>query len=270
MAGHFDTDTLADHAEGVLDAERDARVRSHLSSCAQCRDVVEQLHGVSTMLASLPAPSMPDDVSARIEASIAHLQHERAGYVRGTSPGTPNGPRRNWFTNLFAGRPQLLAGAAVLVVGLIFTGGYLATEMNSNDQPPATTQTGLPTNRAAAVPLTTGRAYQSGTLAAQARALVADRNNANYTPNPSASSTLDSELRRLQRRSVLAGCVGAVTGNQPNRIVAVDLSEYDGQPAAIVVMNSTTSSDEYDVAVVGPGCSAGDPHVITRQTVPKR
>jgi hypothetical protein len=268
MAGHFDTDTLADHAEGVLDPDRDARVRDHLSSCAQCRDVVDQLAGITTILSSLPEPSMPDDVSARIEASIAHLQQERTGYVRGAQ-GAPGGPRRNWFTNLFAGRPQLLAGAAVLVVGLIFTGGYLATELNANHQPPSNTQTGLPTNKAA-VPLITGRAYQSGTLAEQARALVADRQNGNYTPNPAASSALSSELRRLQDRNALAGCVAAVTNGRPDRIVAVDLGQYNGRPAAIVVMNAAATGDEYDVAVVGPGCSAGDPRIIKRTTIPKR
>lgn len=266
MAGHFDTDTLADHAEGVLDPERDARVRGHLSSCAQCRDVVDQLAGITTMLSSLPEPSMPDDVSARIEASIAHLQQERAGYVRGAQ-GAGGGPKRNWFTNLFAGRPQLLAGAAVLVVGLIFTGGYLATQLNSNQQSSSNTQTGLPTSKAA-VPMITGRAYQSGTLATQARALVADRQSENYTPNPAASSALSGELRRLQDRSALAGCVTAVTNGRPDRIVAVDLGRYNGKPAAIVVMNST-SAGKYDVAVVGPGCSAGDPRIINRTTIPK-
>lgn len=268
MAGHVDTDTLADHAEGVLDPERDARVRSHLSSCAQCRDVVEQLHSVSAMLASLPSPSMPDDVSARIEASITHLQHERAGYVRGAHQGASGGPRRNWLTNLFAGRPQLLAGAAVLIVGLIFTGGYLATALNSNDKPPSNTQTGLPTN-GAAVPMVTGRAYQSGTLAAQARALVADRRSGRYTPNPTASQALDSELRRLQNRNVLAGCVAAVTNGRPDRIVAVDLGRYDDRPAAVVVMTAPAQEDEYQVAVVGPGCSATNPHILDKTTIAK-
>jgi anti-sigma factor RsiW len=267
MAGHFDTDTLADHAEGVLEPDRDARVRSHLSSCAQCRDVVDQLAGITTMLSSLPEPSMPDDVSARIEASIAHMQQERAGYVRGAQQG-PVRPKRNWFTNLFAGRPQLLAGAAVLVVGLIFTGGFLATELNSNHQPPSNTQTGLPTSKAA-VPMITGRAYQSGTLAAQARALVADRQSATYSPDPAASKALSGEIRRLQDRNALAGCVAAVTNGRPDRIVAVDLSQYNGRPAAVVVMNSPTSGEKYDVAVVGPSCSAGNPQVIKKTTIPK-
>lgn len=268
MAEHFDTDTLADHAEGVLDPDRDARVRGHLSSCAQCRDVVDQLAGVTTMLSSLPAPAMPDDVSARIEASIAHLQHERAGYVHGAQQGTGRRAGRSWFTNLFAGRPQLLAGAAVLVVGLIFTGGYLATELNSNDKPPSTTQTGLPTTRAA-VPMTTGRTYESGTLASQARGLVADRHDAHYTPNP-ASKPLDNELRRLQDRNVLAGCVGAVTGNHPERIVAVDLAEFNGQPAAVVVMTTPAADDKYEVAVVSPGCTANDARILTKTTIAKR
>ncbi|MBO0828117.1 MAG: zf-HC2 domain-containing protein [Streptosporangiales bacterium] len=267
MAAHVDTDTLADHAEGVLDPERDARVRGHLSSCAQCRDVVDQLHGVSTMLASLPPPSIPDDVSARIEASIAQLQHERAGYVPGARSAV-SAPKRSWFTNLFAGRPQLLAGAAVLIVGLIFTGGYLATALNSNDNTPGATQTGLPTGKAS-VPMITGRAYRSGTLAAQARALVADRQKADYTPNPAASRALGGEVRRLQDRNALAGCVTAVTNGRPDRIVAVDLGQYNGKPAAIVVMTTPAADDRYQVAVVGPGCSAANPQIITRTTIAK-
>lgn len=262
MPGHFDTDALADHAEGILDPARDAQVRDHLASCGQCRDVVDQLTQVSTMLSSLPAPSMPADVSARIEASLANLQHERAGYVRGAhhGPGV-SGARGNWFTNLFAGRPQLLAGAAVLIVGLIFTGGYLATAFNSNGEPPPTTET--------IAPMTTGRTYQSATLAAQARALVAQKRHGQYTPNPSASGTIDHELQRLQNPGALAGCVAAVTDHHPRRIVAVDLSEFNGSPAAVVVMTMPSAADKYEVAVVGPGCSARDARVLTRVVISK-
>ncbi|MQA04358.1 MAG: hypothetical protein GEV07_17090 [Streptosporangiales bacterium] len=265
MSDHFDTDTLADHAEGVLEGARDAHVRAHVEWCTECSGVVDQLRSVQSMLSSLPEPTLPPDVADRIDASLAHAQQERAELSRGDAP---TARKRPWFISLFTTRPQLLAGAAALVVVLAFFGGYLATQSGpekSSDN--GQTNQAIPPKQDD--PLITGRHYTKARVANQARALVADRQDDDYTPDPQASAQLSGEIERLSEPAELKKCIAALTGGEPSRIVAVDLGEFEQKPAAVVVMSVAGEADKYEVAVVGPGCTAGDAQVIYRTFVAK-
>lgn len=263
MGDHFDTDTLADHTEGLLEPARDAHVRAHIEWCTQCNGVVEQLNSVRSVLSSLPEPSMPDDVVARIDASLSQAQSERASMTPTEQPAEQP-RRRSWLSGLFH-RPGLLAGAAVFVVGIAFAGGYLSTQGGESGA-------GSPPGKAAPSiseePMVTGRDYTTANLAEQARDLVAMKQSGNYSPDPQASQTLAEEMQRLTDPEELDGCASAVTGGDIGRVLAVDLGEFDQQPAAIVVM-STKDTDTYEVAAVGPGCSKGDAKIIAKRDVPQ-
>lgn len=263
MGDHFDTDTLADHTEGLLEPARDAHVRAHIEWCTECNGVVEQLNSVRTVLSSLPEPSMPDDVVARIDASLSQAQSERAA----TTPADRSAEqprRRSWLSGLFH-RPGLLAGAAVLVVGFAFVGGYLSTqgsESGAGDSP----------NAAPSIseePMVTGRDYTTANLAEQARDLVTQKQSGNDSPDPQASKTLAEEMQRLTDPAALDGCASAVTGGDISRVLAVDLGEFNQKPAAIVVM-STEDAGTYEVAAVGPGCSKDDAKIIVKRDVPRQ
>lgn len=266
MSDHFDTDTLADHAEGLLDGARDAHVRAHLEWCSECGGVIDQLRSVQSMLSSLPEPALPPDVAARIDASLSQAQQERAD-LSGSGKKTAHGGRR-WFSSLFTGRPQLLAGAAVLVVVLAFFGGYLTTQVGSDENPDSDqTNQAIPPKQDE--PLVTGRQYTSDQIASQARALVTDRQTTDYTPDPQASAQLSDEIERLSDPAELRKCLGALTKGEPSRIVAVDLGEFEQEPAAVVVMTVSERKNQYEVAAVGPGCTAEDAKVIYRTFVEK-
>ncbi|MEU0136459.1 zf-HC2 domain-containing protein [Streptomyces sp. NPDC006296] len=73
-AQHPDASEIADLTEGLLPPAREAAVRHHLASCADCDDVRASLEEIRSLLgtAALPLPEhMPEDVSRRIDAALA-------------------------------------------------------------------------------------------------------------------------------------------------------------------------------------------------------
>jgi anti-sigma factor ChrR (cupin superfamily) len=75
---HVDAETLARYREGDLRGWRGWRIRAHLSRCAECRELSAELAEVTTMLASVSTPPMPEYLSARIQGALAHEAALRA------------------------------------------------------------------------------------------------------------------------------------------------------------------------------------------------
>ena len=55
---HLDTDVLAEFRAGLITGRRGARITAHLGGCERCTALDEQLVGVRSLLASVPAPAM--------------------------------------------------------------------------------------------------------------------------------------------------------------------------------------------------------------------
>lgn len=94
MTEHFDAGTLAMAREGLLDDTEAAQVRAHLAACASCRREDTQLALVTQILATAPAPPMPPELSARIEAALAAEAAARpagaaAGGIAAADAGQP-------------------------------------------------------------------------------------------------------------------------------------------------------------------------------------
>ena len=53
---HPDTDVLAEFRAGLITGRRGARITAHLGGCERCIALDQQLAGVSSLLASVPAP----------------------------------------------------------------------------------------------------------------------------------------------------------------------------------------------------------------------
>lgn len=268
-ARHIDTDTLSDHVEGLLDVAREQVVSAHLASCADCRAVVHQLAQVRAVLSSLPQPEVPADVAARLDATIARAQQERAEVTGAgrASASTRTGGGWSRLVDFFTAKPQLVAGAAVIVVAAAVVGGYLGTRPSGTGEA-GSTPSSAPTRPVVQAPMmSSGTKYTSAQLGTQARAMVhhAERG---YTPAPGASKTIASEMRRLSNPRELAGCIDAITrGNTAQRVIAADLAEFDGQPAAIVVLSMPHKPKKYEVTAVGAGCRAGSAHVLSRTVI---
>jgi anti-sigma factor ChrR (cupin superfamily) len=75
---HITADELAEAAAGMLDPARAAAIREHVAGCAACTEVATGLSQVPGLLAAEPAPTMPDDVFARLQAVVAAESERRA------------------------------------------------------------------------------------------------------------------------------------------------------------------------------------------------
>ena len=71
MRPHVGAKTLARYRQGDLAPGRTARIGAHLAGCARCRARSEDLAGVTTLLASVHPPPIPEHLEARIQAALA-------------------------------------------------------------------------------------------------------------------------------------------------------------------------------------------------------
>ena len=103
---HLDTDVLAEFRAGLITGRRGARITAHLGGCERCTALDQQLAGVRSLLASVPAPTMPDSVAHRLDTVLAAEvaqrgmtqgdQAERAdgdGTAESPAPRRPGGNR---------------------------------------------------------------------------------------------------------------------------------------------------------------------------------
>ncbi|RAY14716.1 hypothetical protein DPM19_13285 [Actinomadura craniellae] len=246
---HLDYDTLAELAEGLLDHEHAASANEHLDDCAECRERSAELADVSRILAEAPAPDMPADLAARLDAAImaeamssstvTSLTHRRAG--------------RRWQILSVAAASVVAIGGGVLIGGAVLKGAD-SPEGTAQATPPRVAD---PTDRGASEGalssrsdrsgypvLRSGTDYRSGTLAERLRAGLA-------SPPPPGGGAAPAEL---------AGCVSAVAGNRQPYLVEV--ARYEGAPATLVLLPA--GEGRFDVVVAGPGCAAGRPDVVQR------
>jgi hypothetical protein len=68
---HPDAEELARYQAGEIGGPRGRQLAAHIADCARCASVSDDLAAVSRVLASVPAPSMPDAVESRITAALA-------------------------------------------------------------------------------------------------------------------------------------------------------------------------------------------------------
>ncbi|TDC09890.1 hypothetical protein E1265_31845 [Streptomyces sp. 8K308] len=68
---HPDPAEIAALDEDLLSEPEAAALRDHLADCASCAEVHAELLALREELRALPAPSIPDDVAARIDAALA-------------------------------------------------------------------------------------------------------------------------------------------------------------------------------------------------------
>lgn len=87
------------------------------------------------------------------------------------------------------------------------------------------------------------------------------------TPGAPTAPTAADELDRLRNPAALEECVEELSAGGPAGLLAADLAEFEGSPAAVLVLPGpdTTRVDTY---VVGPGCGAGDAQVRYFERVP--
>jgi hypothetical protein len=142
---------MASYAAGDLRPRKAAKIAAHLDDCPACRQVVSELEGVSSLLASVSVgfAAMPDGLSARIEAAITTESAQRVASEPGTEAGRRDLPvqsrrsrRVTWrLPSVSSGALRTVAAAAALV--LVAGGGYeLLTHAPGSSSGPAAASSG--------------------------------------------------------------------------------------------------------------------------------
>ncbi len=292
---HPDAEALARYRAGLVSGFRGRRVAAHVASCARCASASEQLTGVSRVLASVPAPDMPDAVERQIAAAIA----AEAAARQAASPAARRRPRsrkprlpvlREWGIRPVTAFAS--AGACLLLAGF----GYLLSQSGSSSGPEyeSTAAAAAPAAGSAAshaavsgsagkaasptfeglkpaenqprtsfLVVASGTDYRQATLGLQVRAELPRNGTASGssgTPVPAASASAASTGGYAPSQA-LAGCVLHLTGNVPPSLV--DRATYQGKPAYVIAVVDRAW-------VVGLGCTASDPELVTSIALPAK
>jgi len=99
---------LHDYVDAALGGNERAEVERHLTTCAQCRQTVDDLRELARRIASLPPMEPPARAWRRIERDL-NREAARGTSLRGE--GGARAPRRAWLFGL--------AAAAVLVLAVL-------------------------------------------------------------------------------------------------------------------------------------------------------
>lgn len=271
--GHLDAELLADLQEGLLDQGTVASAQEHLAGCPACTADLRLLADIPGRLAAVGAAPLPGDVAERLEEALAAQSplgdsgHPGGSQVRRLQrPAQPPGMR-------------VLQAAAVLVlvlagVGIVVTaggGGEGATDsagqVAEKNAPQAASEAG-------AYPVTaSGRSWDETSVVAAVPELVAGALDLGPAPaqdatpsSPALGSPGDSSARqrrlastpagRLAEGPALAECVGRINLG-PVTPLSVDIAQWKGQPAAVIVLPTPQDPATVDVYVVEPACPEG-------------
>ena len=296
---HLDTDVLAEFRAGLITGRRGARITAHLGGCERCTALDQQLAGVSSLLASVPAPTLPDGVAQRLDTVLAAEvaqrnaagrtaargeaapadQAERAGGDGTRESPAPRRPGGNRGFRLLALR--VLAPAAAVVV--LAAGGYGLTRINlgSSTGSAASTTAGGAVRSAPSVASGAESAGHVNAPAARpskaaavprgiARAgfsLVAGQRNltrANLAQQVRAELLVPASARRTQTPTPqLRGCVAKLADG--HTVELVESVHFEGRPATLVVARTGAEDTAW---IAAPDCSDTYRHVLATTTLP--
>ena len=293
---HLDTDVLAEFRAGLITGRRGARITAHLGGCERCTALDEQLAGVRSLLASVPAPAMPDSVTQRLDtvlaAEVAQRTAARGEAVqkdqaeRASSDGTrespaPRRPGGNRGFRLLALR-VLAPAAAVVVLG---AGVYGLSHLNlgsSSSSAASSTAGGAAraaepsaaagahsaehANAPAAGP-SKGTMPQSRGIGPASFSLVTGQRNltrAGLAQQVRAELLVPASARSTQTPSQqLRGCVTRLADG--HAVELVESIRFEGRPATLIVART---GDKDTAWIAAPDCSDTDSHVLATTTLP--
>jgi hypothetical protein len=296
---HLDTDVLAEFRAGLITGRRGARIAAHLADCGRCTALDEQLAGVSSLLASVPAPAMPDSVARRLDMVLAAevaqrdtapreaVLQDRAERADGDSARESPAPRRpggNRGFRLLALR--VLAPAAAVVV--LAAGGYGLSRINLGSSTGSSASTSAGSAAQGAVPSAAASARSGGSVKAPiagptkgavsrpqgitAAGITVVTGHANLS-HADLGQQVRAALNVLNvppsARTTRAasrqerGCVLRLIGSHPLELV--ESVRFEGGPATLVVARTGAGDTAW---VAAPDCSATHRHVLDTTSLP--
>ncbi len=273
---HLDPDVLAEFRAGLITGRRGARIGAHLVACDRCAALDDELAGVSALLATVPAPAMPDSVAQRLDAALAaevaqrNIYAERADGNSSRKAGLPARPAGSHGFHWTAWR--VLAPAAAVV--LLAAGGYELSQLGGGPATQASSsaaQAASPLHRAASSAGSSSSAA-AGPFTGAASTPRAQRRPAAF-PVVIGPATFKQQVetalrvpaahRATSSSAAVRACVQAVTGSV--KPVLVESVRYQDQPGTLIVART---SQGYTAWIAGSGCSATNPDLLAKTTVP--
>jgi hypothetical protein len=275
---HLDTDVLAEFRAGLITGRRGTRIAVHLAGCDRCTALDDRLAGVSVLLASVPAPAMPDRVAQRLDtvlaAEVARRDYpERAQGDSSRESGTRDRPPANHRFRLLSLR--VLAPAAV---ALLAAGGYGVSRMIGLGNPPAISSAISAAPLSSPAPAGSAARSAGGTLGpaagprrVSAATLPVAISPTNFSSSPATlKHQVETDLgvplasRTTQPASSLVrGCAQLVAGGR--ELVRLESAHFEGRPATLIV--ARTGQDD-TAWIAGADCSATNRHVLAMTSVP--
>jgi anti-sigma factor ChrR (cupin superfamily) len=299
MSRHASAEDLAMLDLDALKPREAARIRAHVTTCAQCTKLSSEVSAVPATLASVSYPVMPEQLSVRIDTVLAAESAQRLASAPATEAGRRDLPERSRHARKPGGRwhlpgmsvlaTRLAAAASALVI--VGVGGYeIASHAGSNVAGTAASSSGT----AAAPNVAAGRMsfgpsvqYGEPTSTKTVRTVSADTN---FTPEKLGRQALAAvEAAKLRgvlgaqpttgaaptanAKSAKSTAVGGTTPSEPQlascldgivgskSVLLVETARFEGKPATIIVTAQTTTR-EAEVWAVGPTCSASHPDVL--------
>lgn len=296
-SAHVDAEVLAELSAGLIDGKRATRIHAHLAGCQRCAQHSASLTEISTLLASVPSPRMPDDVVTRLNATLAqesaHRSTPAAAPAQSSDQDTENTVvgfsraakgRRRGLTSPVAARAFAAAAAACVVAA----GGYTAVQLTTGGSStpngpaaangPATTKHVATRSGAARGPSIgaqpfiphTGDGIGNGPNRQLAFKVVDSGIDYRTT---SLGTQIKTELNKVGAlRSALHtptpqqyACVSYVTGGTTPALV--DKARFQGHPATIIAL-SHVGNQVSQAWVVGPSCSASEEDILKYVALP--
>ena len=130
-------DLLADLHADVLDERIAAKLRLQARTDPRAREVLTALDATLADLRSLPAPPMPSDVAAQLDAALAAQAHAS----RSAAPAVDLPSRRRW--TVWGGVGLLVAAVTAAAVAIVaLDAGPLETTGSPRAEPPTLTLSG--------------------------------------------------------------------------------------------------------------------------------
>ncbi|MCY9786637.1 hypothetical protein KIK06_22380 [Nocardiopsis sp. EMB25] len=287
MTPHPDAEALAFLAEDLLDPSEERTVTAHIETCPTCAATLDELTGVSRVLAATPVPELPQDVADLLDQRIADAARERAERGPVTEPTDPvpaKAPSADATVVPLAtarrrrsssGMPRLLvaAAAAVFVVGggVAVVNGVLSNGNGSVESATPFMESedgvGEPDTALTYAPelVRSETVYTDAALDAQA-ARTLERSTVADDAGAAGGQTL---LEEQSVTDAVERCSDLVEEEFDTQVTLVDDAFYgDGAEPAWVLY--APRGDQFDVFVVDPRCARSadaEPGILDRTTV---
>jgi hypothetical protein len=259
MTRHIGELTLARFRQGDLSSRRSLRIRAHLAVCMRCSELNDDLAGVTTLLAEMQPPPMPEHLSARIQAALGAEAARRAGVSAAASSARPETagaaqpgalaprpaarsarherpargrrqPRPFRLSSPVALRAMAATAAAVVLAG----GGYeIASHAGGSGQPSSTVSgpaaAGSAKSPNVSAPFSAAAPQLRYEYAGHQDGIIAVASGTNYLP-PTLGGQASRELKRNPPASPGPGGGSAVRSNGANAQSAGSAATFENIP----------------------------------------